>query len=330
MFDDVSGRYDLLNRVMTLGQDSAWREAMAARVPESAHRVLDLCTGSGASLTGLHRPGRTVVGLDVSLAMLRVADEGSQRHWAPALVCADGFQLPLRAGSIDAVTVAFGIRNLRPREQALAEIHRVLAPGGRLVVLEATAPGRGPLAPFARFWIRRMIPLAGRLSPDPSAYRYLAQSIFEFGSGPEFEAALDAAGYHRVESRAFLFRSARLWVAERLPADGHRSVVAPAGSGAPMRNAMPGGRPAIPAERGWAREVEAARLLQAAVSLALAAALLWALVAWFKVRAHLPLSPPQRVGGWLLLGGGFVVFSFRTVTQAMRWLATRGAGSTRG
>src|SRR5262249_14244089 len=168
MFDDVSGRYDVLNRVMTLGQDSAWREAMAQRVPASAHRVLDLCTGSGTSLTGLHQPGRTVLGIDVSLAMLRVAAAAARRHWTPALVCADGFRLPLRDGAVDAVTVAFGIRNLRPREPALAEIARVLAPGGRLVVLEAAAPERGVLAPFTRAWIRHAIPLAGRLSPDPS------------------------------------------------------------------------------------------------------------------------------------------------------------------
>src|SRR5262249_25860369 len=180
MFDDVSGRYDFLNRVMTLGQDSAWREAMARRVPESAHRVLDLCTGSGTSLAGLHRAGRTVIGLDVSLAMLRVAADATRGRWPPALVCADGFRLPLAAAGVEAVRVAFGIRTLRPREQALAEIARVLAPGGRLVVLEAAAPARGPLAPFARFWIRRAIPFAGRFSPDPSAYRYLSQSIFEF------------------------------------------------------------------------------------------------------------------------------------------------------
>ena len=228
MFDDVSGRYDFLNRVMTLGQDAAWREAMWRQVPASAHRVLDLCTGSGVSLSGLRRPGRTVLGIDVSLAMLRVAaGELSERGWAPRLACADGFHLPLRASALDAVTVAFGIRNLRPRRDALAEIARVLVAGGRLVVLEAAAPAPGPFAPFTRAWIRHAIPLFGRLSPDPTAYRYLASSIFEFGSGPEFEADLAAAGFRVVVARSFLLGAARLWVAERGPAVGQKPTEGP-------------------------------------------------------------------------------------------------------
>src|SRR5262245_24859586 len=223
MFDDVSGRYDFLNRVMTLGQDTAWREAMWRQVPAAAHRVLDLCTGSGVSLSGLRKPGRTVLGVDVSLRMLRVAArELPETGWAPRLTCADAFHLPLRSGSVDAVTVAFGLRNLRPRRDALAEIARVLAPGGRLVVLEASAPGRGPLAPFARAWIRHAIPFAGRLSSDPSAYRYLSESIFEFGSGPEFEADLTAVGFRVVAERSFLLGASRLWAAERGPVLGQK------------------------------------------------------------------------------------------------------------
>src|SRR5262245_34816383 len=149
MFDDVSGRYDLLNRIMSLGQDRAWRAAMWREVPEGARVVLDLCTGSGVSLAGLRRPGRLVMGVDVSLRMLEIAAHGQGRSgWAPRLVCADGSRLPLAPGSLDAITIAFGIRNLRPREEALTELARVLRPGGRLVVLEAAAPAGGPFAPF--------------------------------------------------------------------------------------------------------------------------------------------------------------------------------------
>src|SRR5262245_19783630 len=185
MFDDVSGRYDLLNRILSLGQDRAWRAAMWREVPEAARAVLDLCTGSGVSLPGLRRPGRLVLGVDVSLGMLAVA-AGHQNPlgWAPRLVCADGFRLPIADGALDAITIAFGIRNLRPLDEALRELHRVLRPGGALVVLEAAAPAPGPFAPFHGFYLRRLVPLAGRLSPDPSAYQYLSRSIFEFGSGP--------------------------------------------------------------------------------------------------------------------------------------------------
>lgn len=326
MFDDVSGRYDLLNRIMTLGQDATWREAMWQRVPATARRVLDLCTGSGASLAGLCRPGRTVLGIDVSLAMLRVAAEAqAEGGWSPRLACADGFRLPLRDGALDAVTVAFGIRNLRPRPAALAEIARVLHPGGRLVVLEAAAPAPGPLAPFARWWIRHAIPFAGRLSSDPTAYRYLSESIFEFGAGPEFEADLATAGFRRLEARAFLFGAARLWVAQSASAIGQNPTAPPStGRNARERSGdfAHGGRAAA----GSLGEASAWRLARATTSLALTAALVWALGVWLKVRDHLSLTPGQRIGAWLLIGGGLVVFAVRSVVQLLSWSATRGGG----
>jgi demethylmenaquinone methyltransferase/2-methoxy-6-polyprenyl-1,4-benzoquinol methylase len=329
MFDDVSGRYDLLNRWMTLGQDGAWREAMWREVPASAVRVLDLCTGSGVSLAGLRGAGRTVLGVDVSLAMLRrAAGREEPGRWAPRLVCADAFRLPLRDGSLGAITIAFGIRNLRPRRAALAELARVLEPGGRLVVLEAVAPGAGLLAPFARAWIRHAIPLLGRLSGDPSAYRYLADSIFEFGSGPEFEADLEAAGLRVLGARSFLFGASRLWAAD-LPGGVGQKPAAPAGS-VQAATPAPGGTahatargPALASERTtW-------RLAQAITSTALAGALAWAIAVWLNVRDDLPLTPPQRSGAWVLLVGGAVVFSVRAVLGWLGWAASRGGGLTR-
>jgi demethylmenaquinone methyltransferase/2-methoxy-6-polyprenyl-1,4-benzoquinol methylase len=328
MFNDVSSRYDLLNRVMTLGQDSAWREAVWRRVPRSARIVLDLCTGSGVSLPGLCRHGRTVLGIDVSLAMLQVAAcEQESGGWAPRLACADGFRLPLRNAALDAVTVAFGVRNLRPRRSALAEIARVLVPGGRLIVLEAAAPAPGPLAPFTRWWIRHAIPFAGRLSPDPSAYRYLSQSIFEFGSGPEFEADLDAAGFTRLETRSFLFGAARLWVAEKPPAIGQNPAERPGivQSAHPRPGEM--AQPAFSGEN-MAMAADAWRLLQAVISLMLTGALVWALAAWLKVRDHLPLSPAQRMAGEILMGAGLVVLGLRSAIQWLRWSAARGGGTS--
>lgn len=327
MFDDVSGRYDFLNRVMTLGQDTAWREALWRQVPGSAHRVLDLCTGSGVSLGGLRRPGRTVLGVDVSLAMLRVAArERLDGGWAPRLACADAFQLPLRDGSLDAVTVAFGMRNLRPRREALAEVARALAPGGRLIVLEAAAPAAGPLAGFARAWIRHAIPLAGRLSPDPSAYRYLAESILDFGSGAEFEADLGAAGFRILADRSFLFGTARLWAAERGPVLGQKPTERADSVHVATRD--PGETAhAVHESSGSALEASAWRLVRAVTSTALAASLAWALAVWVNVNAGLPLSPPQRFGGWVLLVGGLVVFGARSVLHWLSWSAVRGGGA---
>ena len=326
MFDDVSRAYDFLNAVMTLGQDSAWREAMARRVPEDAGAVLDLCTGSGVSLTGLRRVGRTVLGIDVSVGMLRLAAETHARGgWSPRLACADAFALPLRSSSLDAITVAFGVRNLRPRRAALAEMARVLRPGGRLVVLEAAAPAPGPLAPFARAWIRHVIPLAGRLSNDPSAYRYLSQSIFEFGAGPEFEADLADAGFSRLEARSFLFGATRLWVAETGSGVGQKAtarsaVVHGAMSSSGVSTHRDVTVDAQRVERGtW-------RLLQAITSTGLAGGLAWALVVWVKVHDDLPLNPPQKVLGWVLHVAGLAVFSVRGAVQWLRWSVVRDGG----
>ena len=325
MFDDVSGRYDLLNRVMTLGQDGAWREAMWRTVPAEARVVLDLCTGSGVSLPGLRRTGRVVLGVDVSFAMLEAArDAHGGPGWAPRVACADAFQLPLREGSVDAVTVAFGVRNLRPREAGLAEIARVLAPGGTLSVLEASAPAPGPLHGPHAFWVRHVIPLFGRLSPDPTAYRYLSESIFEFGAGPEFERDLAASGLEVVARKSFLLGATRLWVARRRPAVGQNPSAAPA----IVRNARPetvaagalAPSPGVPAD-----EAGAWRVVQAVLSGALAVTLAWALRMWLNVNAALPLTPVQRVMGWVLLVAGLAVFATRCA-----WLALRISAGAKG
>lgn len=322
MFDGVSARYDLLNRLMSLGQDGAWRSAMWRGVPEDAHVVLDLCTGSGVSLAGLRRPGRVVLGIDVSLGMLEVArDRQGTMGWAPRLACADGFRLPVRDGALDAVTVAFGIRNLRPRRASLAELARAIRPGGTLSVLEATAPAPGPLRPFMSFWVRHMIPLLGRFSPDPSAYRYLSESIFEFGHGPGFEREMADAGFVIERRRAFLFGATRLWVARRAGTVGQmrpaeaRSVHSARGGSGEIPHARPGNGGGLGEPLIW-------RGAQVLLSAALFAALAWALAAWVKTNSDLPLSPAQRSLGWVLILGGLALFGIRTAALALRLFAT--------
>ena len=317
MFDDVSGRYDLLNKVMSLGQDSAWREVMWGAVPEDARTVLDLCTGSGVSLPGLKRPGRTVLGMDVSFAMLEVArDTYATRGWAPRIVNADGFRLPLRDGALDAVTVAFGIRNLRPRSTSLAEIARVLRPGGTLVVLEATAPAPGLLRPFLAAYVRHIVPLLGRLSPDPSAYRYLSESIFEFGHGPTFEAALAGAGFTVVGRRSFLLGATRLWVARSDSHSAERTVQDARRNGSDGPRATPATSPVARAARRWLG-------VQAALAMVLTGTLGYALSVWLKLHADLPLTPFQQQAGWWLLIAGTAIFGVRALWLGMRWVTLR-------
>gem|GEM_PF-67109 len=319
MFDGVTARYDALNRLMTLGQDGAWRRALWRAVPEDARVVLDLCTGNGASLPGLRRPGRTVLGLDVSLGMLEAArDEHGGPGWSPRVACADAFRLPLRDASVDAVTLAFGLRNLRPRAEALAEIARVLRPGGTLAVLEATAPRPGPLAPLHRFHLRRVVPLLGRLSPDPSAYRYLGESILEFGDGTAFEAALSAAGFGGVRRRRFLLGASALWSARREASRGEHPpaagpVVHSARWDAAVRGEIPRARAAHDRElRAWVGG-------QLAISAALTATLAWSLMSFHNMLREQILPEWQSRLGWLLLGGGLAASALRTAVLWKRF-----------
>lgn len=318
MFDDVSGRYDLLNRLLTLDQDKTWRRVMWDAVPDQARVVLDLCTGSGVSLEGLRRPGRLVIGLDVSLGMLEVASRQQRSEgWAPRLVCGDAFRLPFPDHSIDAVTMAFGIRNLRPSRDAATEIARVLRPGGSFVILEATAPAPGPLAPLHRFHLRHVVPLLGRLSADPSAYRYLSSSILALDAA-ELERDLAAAGFTTREHRAFLMGASRLWSVRANGPTGQES----AGTTPRPQNARP-----VPADRanGPSRgrpggaEWQIWTGAQLAVSAALTMAMGYGLWAFVKFGDDLPLAAAHRVMAGVLLALGSVVFLVRTVLLVLRF-----------
>jgi demethylmenaquinone methyltransferase/2-methoxy-6-polyprenyl-1,4-benzoquinol methylase len=319
MFDEVSGRYDLLNRLMSLGQDRAWRAALWRAVPEQAHVVLDLCTGSGASLPGLRRPGRLVLGIDVSSRMLTIAASRERTTgWAPRLICADAFQLPFADATIDAITIAFGMRNLRPSRHALRELGRVLRPDGALAVLEATAPRRGLAAPLHRLYLRHVIPLAGRLSKDPTAYAYLSRSIFEFGTGSEFEAELAEAEFELVERRTFLVGATGLWLARRRPPGGQIASVRPPALQDARPGSSAGGRPLSPDAQGdqeWRLWVGT----QLALAAALTAALAWGLWVFANYANALPLATWERRLAWGLLGGGLGLFGVRTLILLVRF-----------
>jgi SAM-dependent methyltransferase len=243
--------------------------------------------------------------------MLEAAAERQRRTgWSPRLVGADAFRLPLPDASVDAITIAFGIRNLRPRDAALAEMARVLRPGGVLAVLEAAAPTPSPAAPLHRLYLKRIVPLLGRLSPDPTAYRYLAESILEFGAGPEFERALGGAGFAIERRESFLFGATRLWVSRR------------ATGGAAARNLAASSQDARPgSDRAVARETEwrVWTGLQLALSAALAAALSYGFWIALKSGRDLPLTGWQRDLALWLLGGGAVVFGARTLWLIARW-----------
>jgi demethylmenaquinone methyltransferase / 2-methoxy-6-polyprenyl-1,4-benzoquinol methylase len=199
MFDRIAPVYDAMNRVMTLGLDQRWRRASAAAVVHPGDRVLDACCGTGDLALAAVRAGGRVTGLDFSERMLeRARRKSGEIEWLRGDVLA----LPFEDGAFDAATVGFGVRNLEDLERGLAELRRVLRPGGRLAILEITRP-RGVLAPFYKLWFDRLVPLLGKLLPGGSAYSYLPASVRRFPGPEDLAAALRAAGFADVGYRLF-------------------------------------------------------------------------------------------------------------------------------
>lgn len=199
MFDRIAGRYDLLNSLMTAGLHHAWRGRAVDRAEVGpGNSVLDVCCGTGdLSLELAERvaPDGSVVGCDFSEPMLDLARDKALDRGAPVrFEWADALQLPYDEGRFDAVTVGFGVRNLSNLDRGLAEMRRVLRPGGRLVILEITQPARPPLSIFYSLWFDRIVPLLGRVAGDSAAYSYLPESVRSFPSPRGLAEKLDAAG----------------------------------------------------------------------------------------------------------------------------------------
>ena len=199
MFDAIARVYDPMNRILTAGLDGRWRRRTAEAVVHAGDRVLDACCGTGDLALADQRAGGTVTGLDFSDRMLERARRKSDSiQW----IQGDALALPFPDGSFDVVTVGFGVRNLADLERGLAELRRVLRPGGRLGVLDITIP-RGVLRPFYSVWFDRIVPLLGKALPGGSAYTYLPASVRRFPGAPELAGLIRAAGFDQVEYRLF-------------------------------------------------------------------------------------------------------------------------------
>jgi demethylmenaquinone methyltransferase/2-methoxy-6-polyprenyl-1,4-benzoquinol methylase len=204
MFDRIAGRYDLLNSVMTAGLHHRWRQRAAERAGlRPGNAALDVCCGTGdlaLELAGRVQPGGHVVGCDFSEPMLDLAREKAAAYGASGVrfEWADALRLPYDDARFDAVTVGFGVRNLSDLDAGLAEMRRVLRPGGRLVILEITQPTRPPLSTFYSLWFDRIVPVLGRVAGDPEAYSYLPESVRGFPAPRELASKLDAAGLTRI------------------------------------------------------------------------------------------------------------------------------------
>ena len=203
MFDRIADRYDLMNSVMSAGMHHRWRERAAdlARVG-AGDSALDVCCGTGDLALELSRrvlPGGRVVGLDFSAPMLELAQEKSQDAGAPVRwVQGNALDLPFADGEFDAATVGFGARNVVDLEGGIAQMARVVRPGGRVVILEITTPRRPPLSWFYAVWFDRIVPLLGTVAGDRDAYTYLPDSVRRFPPADELAALMDRVGLREV------------------------------------------------------------------------------------------------------------------------------------
>jgi demethylmenaquinone methyltransferase/2-methoxy-6-polyprenyl-1,4-benzoquinol methylase len=194
MFDRIVPVYDVMNRVMTAGLDRRWRRLAAEAVVQPGRAVLDACCGTGDLAIACARAGGRVTGLDFSERMLERA-----REKAPSIewVRGDLLALPFPAGSFDAATVGFGVRNVADLATGFRELRRVLRPGGGLACLEITRP-EGALAPFFRAWFDGAVPLLGRVLPGGEAYTYLPASVRRFPGPRDLAALLAGAGFREI------------------------------------------------------------------------------------------------------------------------------------
>lgn len=222
MFDRIAHSYDLLNHCLSLGIDKRWRRAAINSLrPYAPKKILDVATGTGdfALLAARTLEPESLLGVDISEGMLEVGRKKILQAGLADVVTfrrEDCMALSQPDGEFDALTVAYGIRNFQDLDRGLREMHRVLRPGGRLVIIELTAPRRFPMRQLFWLYSHVLMPLVGRLvSRDSKAYSYLPATMEAFPQGEVMREILQKAGFREVEFRRFTFGLSTLYTACR-------------------------------------------------------------------------------------------------------------------
>lgn len=222
MFDRISGRYDLLNRVLSARQDVRWRNKLLSMVPYRPDgRFLDMATGTGdviLTAAKLHPEYTSFIGGDISQGMLNFAKIKSQEakleqiEWR--VMSAENITVP--SESCDCLSISFGLRNVVNKERALSEFSRVLKLGGILLILEFFTPEGGLMSRLFQFYFHYILPVIGRLVSEKEAYKYLPKSVASFYSPQELRDSLKIKGFLVEREINFLFGSCRLVKARRV------------------------------------------------------------------------------------------------------------------
>ena len=220
MFNEIAGRYDLLNRMLSLGLDRRWRrEAVRLALAHAPGDILDVATGTGDLAFELKDRAATaaVTGLDFSASMLEQARRKAGARSADIrFLQGDAQALPFADDSFDALTIAYGLRNLAEPATGLREFHRVLRPGGRLVVLDFPPPPGGLWGALVKLYFRVVLPgIGGLVSGSRAAYTYLPESVEGFMTPRQLTAALIDAGFAGVAGRSQSFGLSAVHVADK-------------------------------------------------------------------------------------------------------------------
>lgn len=221
MFDSISGKYDLLNRTLSMGIDRIWRARVVREIKrQNPESLLDVATGTGdLILAAALAVQKNMVGLDISPGMLDLGIKKvgkSPYNNRIQMQVGDAENLPFPEGCFQAITCAFGVRNFENLHAGLAEFYRTLSLGGKTYILEFSRPTQGVLAALFLFYFRHILPRIGRLvSKDPAAYTYLPQSVAAFPDGEDFLNELRAVGFKNAKQHRMTLGVATLYVAEK-------------------------------------------------------------------------------------------------------------------
>ena len=217
MFDNISGKYDFLNHFLSLNIDKIWRKKVVKILKKHRpQRILDVATGTGdLAIASLKCNPKRIDGIDISEGMLAVGRQKLKKQQLEQVIflnLADAENIPFPDATFDAITVAFGVRNFENLEKGLAEMRRVLKPGGVCIILEFTIPQKFPVKQLYQFYFTVILPGLGRLvSKDKSAYTYLPESVGAFAKGQQLIQILNRLGYTKSSYKNLSFGIAAIY-----------------------------------------------------------------------------------------------------------------------
>ncbi|MDG4946155.1 bifunctional demethylmenaquinone methyltransferase/2-methoxy-6-polyprenyl-1,4-benzoquinol methylase UbiE [Weeksellaceae bacterium KMM 9713] len=218
MFDNISHRYDFLNRLLSVGIDVSWRKKVVKMVTETEPKtILDVATGTGDLAIALAKknPQAKITGFDLSNGMLehgrvKVAEKNLTDQIE--MIQGDAENMPFEDNTFDAITVAFGVRNFETLEKGLKEIHRVLKPGGKFVILEFSQPEQFPMKQLYNFYFKNILPVIGKtFSKDHRAYTYLPESVQAFPYGEKLNKILKSVNFLEPKDKKLTFGIASIY-----------------------------------------------------------------------------------------------------------------------